>query len=122
MKIKNIQPKNYFKTLIKELKANEKTITLEKRKELFRNYVKEACNSFKISSPSISFETIEHFNNGEDGHFHPDLCRICVDEDKLKFLEIEKIKELAYHEVAHAFQGEHDKTFWNIMNKGINKR
>jgi hypothetical protein len=117
--VRDIQTENYLKSLIRELRTNEKALTLEERKELFKTYVKEACNRFKISLPSINFETIGHFSNGEDGHFHPDLCMICVDEGKLKFLKEDKIKELAYHEVTHAFNGEHDKDFWNKMREGI---
>jgi len=118
MKEKNLEKENYFKNLIKELKTNN-MLTLGERKELFKTYVKEACQKFKISIPYINFYTIEHFPDGEDGHFHPDECKICVDEDKLKYLKEEKIKELAYHEVAHAFRGDHDKDFWNIMKNGM---
>lgn len=110
---------NYFRDLIEELR-NNKVLTLEEKKELFKNYVKKACNYFKISIPSIDFETIEHFPGGEDGHFHIDLCKICVDIDKLKFLKTEKIRELAYHEVTHAFMGGHDKDFWDIMKRAMN--
>lgn len=110
---------DYFLKIIREL-STAKPLTLEEKKDLFVNYVKEACNRFKISIPSINFETIEHFSQGEDGHFHVDECKICVDEAKLKFLKIEKIKELAYHEVTHAFKGGHDKDFWSKMQEGMN--
>ena len=112
--------KNYFLDLIEEIKS-DKPVTLEDKKKIFIDYVIEACNSFKVSVPSVSFNTIEHFSSGEDGHFHPDECKICVDEDKLKFLKMDKIKEMAYHEVTHAFMGGHDESFWNKMQKGMDE-
>src|SRR3989344_8913347 len=75
----NLHKEDYFKTLVQELKTNKKTLTLEEKKELFIRYAKQACDYFKVSTPLINFETIEHFSEDEDGHFHPDLCMICVD-------------------------------------------
>lgn len=114
----NTRPEDYFKNLIRELKNNNNP-TIEDRKALFISYVKDACRYFKISIPSINFDTIEHFSDGEDGHFHVEECKICVDEDKLKYLKKDKIKELAYHEVTHAFIGGHDDAFWNKMKKAL---
>jgi len=114
------EPNDYFVNLIKEVRVQKNTLTLDKKKEMFIDYVIEACRRFKISVPVVKFEKLEHFSHGEDGHYEVELCRICVDEGKLNFLKEDKIRELAYHEVSHAFTGEHDDHFWKIMRSGMN--
>jgi hypothetical protein len=85
----------------------------------FVECVKKAAKSLGLKySPKVKVweDACPYSSGNEIAHTHPDLCLICISKGKLESMNLDEIRETAFHETTHMLHIGHDIDFSTSMD------
>jgi Zn-dependent protease with chaperone function len=81
--------------------------------------VKKAAKSLGLKYPpkvKVWEGACPYSSGNEIAHTHPDLGLICLSKGKLESMNLDEIRETAFHETTHMLHIEHDTDFSTSMD------